>query len=133
LVSSGRQASQPATWKQVPEVLLDLLAHPCDLDLLLFFSRHPRALLTLDDLVSRVGYDVQQLSVGLDTLRSAGLLTWSKSKLDDSAPVSRLYQLTPDTWDGVLPAFLWVATTAAGRRALRRALSETPAGMDSIK
>jgi hypothetical protein len=130
LVRSGRQATRPASAKRAPELLLDLLARPCELDLLIFFSRHPRALLTLDDLVSHVGYDIQQLSVARDVLRSAGLLTWSKSKLDDSAPAFRLYQLTPDTWDDVLPAFLWVATTAAGRRALRRALSETAGGSE---
>ena len=111
-----------------PELaLLDALARPCDLDLLLFFGRHPRAILTLDDLVSRVGYDIDQMAVALDVLQGAGLLTWSKRGPEDAAGQPRLYLLTPGTWGGLLPAFLWVAVTPEGRWALRRALETMPA------
>lgn len=38
-----------------------VLRHPCDLDLLLFFNRHPRALLTSERLAAYVGYDLNQI------------------------------------------------------------------------
>ncbi len=46
----------------------------CDLDLLLFFRRHPRALLTPDDLATRLGYGHERISKALDGLIATGLL-----------------------------------------------------------
>lgn len=50
------------------------LRHPSDLDLLLFFYRHPHVLLTLDHLAAYTGYDLQQVAPSLDFLVGAGLL-----------------------------------------------------------
>jgi hypothetical protein len=103
--------------------LLGLLEHPCDLDLIVFFSRHPRALLTLHDVAARVGYGEDQVRAGVDTLQRAGLLTWSKGGSDESGSDARLFQLMPGAWADILPAFLWVARSVEGRRTLRRALT----------
>jgi hypothetical protein len=103
--------------------LLGLLEHPCDLDLIVFFFRHPRALLTLHDVAARVGYHEDQVRAGVDTLERAGLLTWSKGGPEESASDSRLFELTPGAWADILPAFLWVARSVDGRRTLRRALT----------
>src|SRR5213596_3478623 len=50
------------------------LKHPCDLDLLLFFDRHPRAFLIRERLAEYVGYDLTQVEHSLETLITAGLL-----------------------------------------------------------
>jgi hypothetical protein len=125
LLSCNRRLSPAAMTAMgtIPELcLLDMLAHPCDLDLLLFFSRHPRALLTVDDLVSRVGYHDGQIRAGLDRLQSAGIVTWSKEPPQESVPAARLFALTQGIWVDILPVILWVASTPTGRNALRDAL-----------
>ena len=54
------------------------IRHACDLDLLLFFNRHPRALLTSEQLVAYLGYDGARVANSLDGLIGAGLLTRSQ-------------------------------------------------------
>src|SRR5688572_9854227 len=51
------------------------LREPCDLDLLLFFSRHPRVVLSSEQLATYVGYDVPQVARALDLLLRAGFMT----------------------------------------------------------
>ena len=53
------------------------LEHPCDLELLLFFSRHPLAFLNSERLVEYVGYDLPRIERSLETLMTAGLLRQS--------------------------------------------------------
>ena len=47
----------------------------CDLDLLLFFHRHPRAVLTSERVALYVGHDLSHVTKSLDSLISNGLLT----------------------------------------------------------
>ena len=54
------------------------IQHACDLDLLLFFKRHPRALLTSDQIVSYLGYDRERIARSLEGLITAGHLTRSQ-------------------------------------------------------
>jgi predicted transcriptional regulator len=56
-----------------------VLRHPCDLDLVLFFCRHPRALLQTERLAAYVGYDLNQVERSLDLLTEAGLLERSQN------------------------------------------------------
>ena len=58
---------------------IGVLRHPCDLDLVLFFYRHPRALLTSDRLAAYIGYDLNQVARSLDLLTNAGLLERSQN------------------------------------------------------
>src|SRR5437016_13286640 len=80
-----------------PERIVDLLhrigclRQPCDLDLLLFFSRHPRAYLLTERLAEYVGYELPQVAQSLETVITAGLLRRSP----DSTHPARLYVLTP--------------------------------------
>jgi hypothetical protein len=103
--------------------LLEILERPCDLDVLLFFHRHPRALLTPQYLVGRVGYDIHEIHASLKVLSAAGLLEWSKDRMALGVGGIRLYRLTVGTWDDLLPPFLWLASSPEGRHALRRALA----------
>ena len=93
------------------------LRHPCDLALILFFHRHPRALLPRDRLASFVGYDLKQLAQSLDLLTEAGLLEQSQHRM----PNARLYVLkTPES--GWLAGLVEIASTHEGRRNLTEAL-----------
>src|SRR5262245_21136684 len=99
--------------------LLGVLKSSCDLDVLVFFQRHPRAFLSTFDLAQKVGYDTPEIDASIDTLLAAGLVTSSKPRQRATA---RLYEFTPGRWDTVLPRLLWVVSTVDGRRVLRRAL-----------
>jgi hypothetical protein len=96
------------------------LGHPCDLDLLRFFRRHPQALLASEQLAAFVAYDVQQVGRSLDTLIGAGLLTQSQNPKSGA----RMYVLmSGGPLGGWLKSLLEVAATQAGRRALLQALA----------
>jgi hypothetical protein len=97
-----------------------VLRHPCDLDLLLFFLRHPRTLLTSDQIATFLGYDVKQLGASLDVLLTANLLT--RVQRTTSAP--RMYVLSAaGPHGGSLSSLLDLASTRDGRLALRAALT----------
>jgi predicted transcriptional regulator len=98
---------------------IGVLRHPCDLDLLVFFHRHPRAILTSDRLAAYVGYDLNQLARSLDLLTEAGLLERSQNPTH----AARLYVLkTPAT--GWLTSVLDIASTREGRHKLLQTMRE---------
>src|SRR5207245_6554928 len=100
------------TPKQIGDLLdrIGCLSCPCDLDLLLFFYRHPRAFLLSDRLAKYVGYDLPQVAGSLETLITAGLLRQSP----DSTDPARLYVLRRrSTLAGWLSSFLRSAATRA--------------------
>jgi hypothetical protein len=83
-----------------------------DLDLLLFFARHPRALRTSEDLAAYVGYDLRQIARSLDILIDAKIV----KRLQNPTHSARMYVL--DTYGspgGWLPALLRLASTHDGR------------------
>src|SRR5213596_4093297 len=97
------------------------LKHPCDLDLLLFFDRHPRAFLIRERLAEYVGYDLTQVEDSLETLITAGLLRRSP----DSTHPAQLYVLTRgSTLGGWLSSLLRIAATREGRLAVLDALKQ---------
>jgi DNA-binding MarR family transcriptional regulator len=98
------------------------LGHPCDLDLLLFFYRHPKAYLQSERLAEYVGYDLPQVERSLETLMTAGLLRQSP----DSTGPARLYVLTRSgsPLGGWLSSLLQIAATREGRLAVIHALKQ---------
>jgi hypothetical protein len=80
VIPQGVAVSKSPKDKQEPEEIVRLLARTamvrdaCDLDLLLFFHRHPRSLLTSDELAAFVGYDIKQIAESLEAFIEAGLL-----------------------------------------------------------
>ena len=96
------------------------IRHACDLDLLLFFFRHPRALLTSEQIVAAVGgYERNRITESLDNLIGAGLLTRSQGP----KRTSQLYVLQlHSSPGGVLPSLLQIATTRLGRQETMRLL-----------
>lgn len=102
------------------------IRHVCDLDLLLFFYRHPRALLTGEQLVAHLGQDRERVAKSLEGLIDAGLVTRSQNP---SHP-ARLYVLEMDAVpDGGLASFLNIAATRQGRLEVMRLLSAGPAAL----
>src|SRR5262249_49004176 len=91
----------------------------CDLDVLLFFHRHPRSLLTSEQLVDYLGYDREQVK-SVDRLIEMGLLNRSQNP----AHAARLYVLEhrggPSV--GSLRSLLRFASTREGRREVIRLL-----------
>ncbi len=111
------------TPKRIGDLLhrIGCLRHPCDLDLLLFFSRHPRAFLLSERLAEYVGYDLTQVMQSLETLITARLLRRSPN----STHPAQLYVLTPgSTLGGWLSSLLRIAATREGRLAVLDALKQ---------
>src|SRR5262249_44869908 len=106
---------------------IGVLRHPCDLDLLLFFHRHPRAILTSERLAAYVGYDQNQLARSLDCLADAGLLVRSQNPTYGA----RLYVLrTPKA--GWANPVLEIALTRGVRQRLIQAMVES-ATRDAVR
>ena len=102
------------------ETLLDAggLKHPCDLDLLLFFRRHPDSLITSEQLARFVGDDLRQIGRSLDRLVEHELVLRSQNPTH----VARRYRLASVTTGEWLQQMLDIADTTDGRRELRRLL-----------
>ena len=100
---------------------IGVLRHACDLDLLVFFVRHPRALLASDQIAAFLGYDVTQLRESLDVLVAAELLT----RMQKPTSASRMYVFAAGgAHDGWLPSLVELASTREGRLAMRDALTD---------
>lgn len=91
------------------------IRHACDLDLLLFFHRHPRSILTSEQLVAYVGYERERVAQSLEGLIQAGYVTRSQNP----AHPARLYILQTDAVSGgSLAALMRFGSTRAGRQQL---------------
>jgi hypothetical protein len=85
----------------------------CELDLLVFFYRHPRSLLTNEQLSAMVGYDTKEIAKSIDAFVDAGLLERAQTPIH----AARMYLLVlegPQT--GGPKELLNLATTHQGRR-----------------
>lgn len=99
---------------------IGVLKHACDLDLLVFFARHPRALVTSEQLAAWLGYELKQIAESLDMLLDAGLLT----RTQNPAHAARLYVFIVGGSDGEwVPTLLKLVSTRAGRLAVIEELS----------
>ena len=96
------------------------LRNHCDLDLLLFFARHPDALMTSEQLALLVGYDLQQIAKSLDLLVQHKLLR----RTQNPTHAARLYRFRADHWDPPLPEILKNTSTVEGRRKIRQLMNE---------
>jgi hypothetical protein len=101
------------------------LQRRADLDLLMFFARHPRTLMDGEQLAKLLGYDIGEVGQSLDRLLAAGLLT----RLQNTPRPPRMYVFVTDaTSDEWLPGFVEFASTREGRLALQRVLTRSPPG-----
>ena len=91
----------------------------CDLDLLGFLHRHPRTLLTSEQLAAFVGYDIKEIAKSLEAFIEAGLLERTQNPMH----AARMYLLVLDgpRHDGIRD-LLKLASTRNGRRSVLGAL-----------
>lgn len=128
MYSRGRAGILPSprmTPKRIGDLLdrIGCLSHPCDLDLLLFFYRHPRAFLISERLAQYVGYDLPQVAQSLETLIGTGLL----QRYPNSTHPAQLYVLARGSpLGGWVSSLLRVAAKRDGRLAVIHALKERP-------
>jgi hypothetical protein len=95
------------------------LQRPCDLDLLVFFARHSRVLLSSEQLARLLGYPLKEIARSRDALVAAGLLT----RVQDSGRAERMYIFEGRGMNGgPIPNVVKLASTPGGRVSLRRAL-----------
>jgi hypothetical protein len=100
---------------------LPYLHHRCDLDLLVFFHRHPRVLLTSERLVAVLGYDFKQIAGSLETLIAAKVVT----RTQHQTTAARMYTFDAlDSDNDSLAPLLRTAYARAGRLAIIRALED---------
>ena len=118
------------TREEVRQLLdrIGVLRDQCDLDLLLFFVRHPRALLTSDQIAAFLGYEVKRLGESLDILLAAELLT----RTQHPTRATRMYVFAPvGTHGGWFSSLVELASKREGRLAMRDALRGRKNGQTS--
>ena len=97
------------------------IRHACDLDLLLFFYRHSRALLTSELVVAYLGYDPEQVAKSFERLIGAGFLTRSQS----ASHAAQFYTLELRGDLGALSSLLRIASTREGRLDVKQLLQSS--------
>jgi hypothetical protein len=91
----------------------------CDLDLLVFLHRHPRTLLTSEQLAAFVGYDIKEIAESLETFIEAGLLERTQNPMH----AARMYLLVLDEPpNGGIRDLLKLGSTRSGRQGVLRVL-----------
>jgi DNA-binding MarR family transcriptional regulator len=100
------------------------LQHPSDLDLLVFFAKHPHTLLSTEHIARLLGYPIKEIARSLDALLAAGLVT--RAQQQNRTRCARMYVFSPtDETGDVLAALVEQASTREGRVALRVALTNS--------
>ena len=94
----------------------------------MFLHRHPRALLTSEQLAAFVGYDIKQVARSLDAFIDAGLL----ERMQNPMHAARMYVLVLDgPQGGGLIALLKLASSRQGRHDILRSLPTARLRTDS--
>jgi hypothetical protein len=92
--------------------------------LLVFLYRHPRTLLTNEQIAAFVGHDMKQVARSLDAFLEAGLL----KRIQNPMHAARMYLLELDGGqDGGYYNLLELACTREGRRAILDAMKSDKA------
>ncbi len=98
----------------------------CELDLLAFLRRHPRSLLTSEQLAGFVGHNIKDIARALDAFIEAGLLGRTAPR---STHAARMFLLLFDGPQGrPVRALLELASTREGRQAILEALTARESG-----
>ena len=97
---------------------IGVLRRPSDLDLLIFFSRHPRALLSSEHLAAFLGYSAKEIAPSLDLLLESGVV----SRTPHAKHTARMYLIADPSRVDWLPGLKRTASTREGRLALIKAL-----------
>jgi hypothetical protein len=86
----------------------------------MFFARHPRAIITSEQLAAWLGYELKQIADSLEVLLNAEVLT----RTQNPTHAARMYVLNIGGTSGAwLPSLLAWAATREGRLAMMAVLS----------
>ena len=96
------------------------LRDACDLDLLLFFSRHPCVVLSSEQLAAYVGYELGQVARALDRLLEIGLLR----RMLNQGGSGRMYVLEVGAAEPWLEPLQQMCATPDGRNTLKGLLKQ---------
>jgi hypothetical protein len=117
-----------------PELAKRLLArtpfirNACDLDLVIFLHRHPRTLLTSEQLAGFLGYNLKDIAKALDCFIEAGLL---ERTTHQSLHAARMFVLLLDSpQGGGIRPLLELGSTRDGRAGILQALKAPESRMD---
>lgn len=125
-MSHQRSADRPGI-EEIKRLLArtPIIRSACDLDLLVFFHRHPRALLTSEQLAAFLGYEMKKIAKAIETFVEGGVL----ERTQNPAHAARLYVLVlNDPHDGGLRAILELASTRPGRQQILALLGPGQSG-----
>ena len=90
-----------------------IIRSACELDLLVFFHRHPRVLLTSEQVAVFLGYDMKKIAKAIEAFVEEGLL----ERTQNPAHAARLYVLIlHGPQGGGLTSLLNLASTRQGRQ-----------------
>lgn len=97
-----------------------MVRNACDFDLLVFLHRHPRALLTSEQIAAFVGYDIKEIAKSLEALIEAGFLERTQNPMH----AARMYVLDLDgPQHGGIRELLKLASTRTGRHGVLQTLN----------
>lgn len=98
-----------------------IVQNACDLDLLVFLHRHPRTLLTSEQLAGFVGYSLKEIARALDAFIEAGLLARTAQQ---SLHAARMFLLQLDGPQGRdVRALAELGSTRTGRQLILAVLN----------
>lgn len=125
---SRQSSTDRRSVEEIKQLLADapIIRSACELDLLVFFHRHPRALLTSEQVAAFLGYDMRKIAKAIEAFVEEGVL----ERTQNPAHAARLYVLVLDgPQGGGLTSLLSLASTRGGRQEilalLRRGNSES--------
>lgn len=113
------------TRKDIEQLLArtPVISGACELDLLVFLYRHPRTLLTNEQLAAFVGYEMKHVAKSVEAFIEAGLL----ERTQNSMHAARMYVLVlKGPHSGGIKEILDLASTLQGRRIILQVLIPDP-------
>jgi hypothetical protein len=120
----GTPSQERHRLREVKELLacVSIIRSACDLDLLVFFFRHPRSLLTSEQIAVFLGYEMNHVAHSIDAFIAADFLRRTQHRKH----AGRLYLLALNGSEGGggLNALLKLALTRQGRQDILEVLNE---------
>jgi hypothetical protein len=114
------QPSDPSTMDVVQRMEAAGIRDACEFDLLLFFTRHPRVVLSSEQLATYVGHEVENVARALDLMLGASLL----QQAQNPRGAGRMYILAAHHVAEWLEPVRRLCATTDGRRELRTLLKQ---------
>jgi DNA-binding MarR family transcriptional regulator len=113
-MSSHGSTSRPSM-EDIKQLLAgaSVIRSACELDLLVFFHRHPRALLTSEQVAAFLGYEMKKIAKAIEAFIEQGLI----ERTQNPTHAARLYVLMLNgPQRGGLISLLNLASTRQGRQ-----------------